>query len=134
MGFHRRHINDQIIVASAQGEFFSFQQMMTNADDYIMQGDFVGCFWEFFYYEKDAREHIWHILRAEETERERLIPIVCKCWEVVTNANNKEEQLDGINNYLDLAETIGNESNLHIVELVKVLRNKIKDIKWKIQD
>lgn len=133
MGFHRRHISDKSIVSSAQGEFHSFQQMMTSADDYMMEGNFAGCFWEFFYYEKEAREHIWNILRSEESERERLIPIVCKCWEVVTNTNNKEEQLEGINNYLALAEIVGYESNPHVVELVKILRNKI-DLKWKTQD
>lgn len=129
MGFHRRHLSDQTILSSAKNDFFSFQQMMTSADDYMLHGDFASCFWEFFNHEKEARESIWNILRIEnEEERDKLISIVCKSWDVVTNSKNKKEQIDGINNYLDLAEIAGNESNPHIIELINILRNKTKEI------
>jgi beta-phosphoglucomutase-like phosphatase (HAD superfamily) len=45
--------------------------------------------------------------------------------------DSKEIHFTSLN--LALAEIVGYESNSHVVELVKILRNKI-DLKWKTQD
>lgn len=129
MGFHRRYLADENIIASAlRNDFHAFQTMMTNADDYMFEEGFAHCFWEFFYKEKDAREHIWNLLRSEESNRDKLIQIVCKSWEIVSNYSNNPDQLDAINNYLDLAEEVTKDPDSHLVQIVKILRKRIKEI------
>jgi hypothetical protein len=131
MGFHRRHINDSSLLASAMNQDLAgFNMYMLNADDYMFEGEYSCCFWEFYAEEKESRKTLWSILRLESDLREHVVKTVCKGWEMVNNTKNTEEQSVAIMNYLDLAENSvdGEEGNL-IKELVAVLKNRIKNQK-----
>jgi hypothetical protein len=107
-----------------------FNMYMLNADDYMFEGEYSCCFWEFYAEEKESRKTLWSILRLESDLREHVVKTVCKGWEMVNNTKNTEEQSVAIMNYLDLAENSveGEEGNL-IKELVAVLKNRIKNQK-----
>ena len=131
MGFHRRHINDSSLLDSAMNQDLAgFNMYMLNADDYMFEGEYSCCFWEFYAEEKESRKTLWSILRLESDLREHVVKTVCKGWEMVNNTKNTEEQSVAIMNYLDLAENSveGEEGNL-IKELVAVLKNRIKNQK-----
>lgn len=131
MGFHRRHVSDSSLLASAMHQDLAgFNMYMLNADDYIFEGEYSCCFWEFYAEEKESRKTLWSILRMESELREHVIKTVCKGWEMVNNTKNTEEQYDSIMNYLDLAENSveGTEGEL-IKELVLILKNRIKNKK-----
>jgi hypothetical protein len=131
MGFHRRHINDSSLLASAMNhDLAGFNMYMLNADDYMFEGEYSCCFWEFYAEEKESRKTLWSILRLESDLREHVVKTVCKGWEMVNNTKNTEEQSASIMNYLDLAEnSVGGEEGILIKELVTVLKNRIKNQK-----
>ena len=128
MGFHRRHINDSSLLSSAENnDLNSFNTFMLNADDYIFEGEYSCCFWEFYSEEKESRKALWSVLRIEPELREQAIKIVCKGWEMVNNDKNHEDHKEAIMNYLDLAETsIKSPEGDLIKELVEALKNRIK--------
>jgi hypothetical protein len=127
MGFFNRHINDASLISFSKGELNSFDTYMRNADAYNLTGEYTSCFWSFYQEEKEARESLWYILRSESEDRDHLIKTVCKLWETATNENNNLDQMNGILNYLDLAEKIGNtEENTHIKKLIEILRERVK--------
>lgn len=131
MGFHRRHISDSSLLASAMNQDLAgFNMYMLNADDYMFEGEYSCCFWEFYAEEKESRKTLWSILRLESDLREHVVKTVCKGWDMVNNTKNTEEQSDAIMNYLDLAEnSVGGEEGILIKELVTVLKNRIKNQK-----
>jgi hypothetical protein len=131
MGFHRRHIDDSSLLASAMNhDLAGFNMYMLNADDYMFEGEYSCCFWEFYAEEKESRKTLWSILRLESDLREHVVKTVCKGWEMVNNTKNTEEQSGSIMNYLDLAEnSVGGEEGILIKELVTVLKNRIKNQK-----
>jgi hypothetical protein len=131
MGFHRRHIDDSSLLASAMNhDLAGFNMYMLNADDYMFEGEYSCCFWEFYAEEKESRKTLWSILRLESDLREHVVKTVCKGWEMVNNTKNTEEQSASIMNYLDLAEnSVGGEEGNLIKELVTVLKNRIKNQK-----
>jgi hypothetical protein len=131
MGFHRRHIDDSSLLASAMNhDLAGFNMYMLNADDYMFEGEYSCCFWEFYSEEKESRKTLWSILRLESDLREHVVKTVCKGWEMVNNTKNTEEQSVSIMNYLDLAEnSVGGEEGILIKELVAVLKNRIKNQK-----
>jgi hypothetical protein len=131
MGFHRRHINDSSLLATAMNhDLAGFNMYMLNADDYMFEGEYSCCFWEFYAEEKESRKTLWSILRLESDLREHVVKTVCKGWDMVNNTKNTEEQSDAIMNYLDLAEnSVGGEEGILIKELVTVLKNRIKNQK-----
>lgn len=127
MGFFTRHIGDDSLIAFAKNELSSFDTYMRNADAYNLTGEYTSCFWSFYQEEKEARESLWYILRNESENSEHLIKTVCKIWDIVDNKNNTQDQLEGIMNYFDLAEKIGNEEdNIHIKKLIEILRQRVK--------
>ena len=128
MGFHRRHINDSSLLASAMNhDLAGFNMFMLNADDYMFEGEYSCCFWEFYSEEKESRKTLWSILRLESELREQVVKMVCKGWEMVNNEKNNEEHQEAIMNYLDLAENAIRSTEGDLVkELVTVLRNRIK--------
>jgi hypothetical protein len=127
MGFFNRHINDSSLISFAKGELNSFDSYMGNAEAYTLTGEYAPCFWNFYQEEKEARESLWYILRSESEDTDHLIKTVCKLWETTTNENNNLDQLEGILNYLDLAEKIGGTGeNIHIKKLIGILRERVK--------
>jgi hypothetical protein len=127
MGFFTRHISDDSLIAFAKNELDSFDTYMRNAEAYNLTGEYTSCFWSFYQEEKESRESLWYILRNESQDSDHLIKTVCKLWETATNEKNNPEQLDGIMNYFDLAEKIGNEEeNIHIKKLIEILRERVK--------
>ena len=128
MGFHRRHINDSSLLASAMNhDLVGFNMFMLNADDYMFEGEYSCCFWEFYSEEKESRKTLWSILRLESELREQVVKMVCKGWEMVNNEKNNGEHQEAIMNYLDLAENaIKSPEGDLVKELVTVLRNRIK--------
>jgi hypothetical protein len=128
MGFHRRHIDDSSLLANAMShDLAGFNMYMLNADDYMFEGEYACCFWEFYAEEKSSREALWSILRMESDLREQIIKMVCKGWEMVNNPKNNEDHQEAIINYLDLAENAIKSSEGELVKaLVDVLKNRIK--------
>lgn len=127
MGFFTRHITDSSLVAFAKGELSSFNTYMVNADAYNLSGEYTSCFWSFYQEEKESRESLWYILRSESEDKDHLIKTVCKIWEISTNDKNSFDQIEGIMNYLELAENIGTgEENTHLKKLIEILKKRIK--------
>jgi hypothetical protein len=125
MGFHRRHINDKSLIITAEvQDFEGFKKYMLNADDYNLEGEHCGNIWDIFYQAKEAREHIWSILRSESENRSKMVEAISKSWGVILYHPNK---LDGLSNYLDIVRDLGKneEDGFHLNEIVKIIKSKI---------
>lgn len=128
MSFHRRHLSDENIIALAtNNDFQSFQKSMTSANDYMFQGNFSHCFWEFFNEEEQAREPLWMMLRSSDDNKNDTIKIVCKSWEIVINPDNNVDHKESLNKYLDLVESSPNKDE-NLLKIIDIIRKRIKDI------
>ena len=96
---------------------------MMGADDYMFDDDYSSNIWEFFYYEKDARENIWALLRSESPSLDVILESLGRAWEVL---NSHPDKRDSLPNYLEVLKNLGKgDDNLQVKRLVMILENKI---------
>lgn len=130
MGFNKRYIGDQSLLAFARNEFESFNTYMLKADAYFLEGDMTSCFWNMYHEEREIREEIWKILRHEGEGKQNLTNGLMKAWSM-SNSENSDSQVEGIFNYLDLLSASPKDPELNdpMNKICNALKRRIKNKK-----